>query len=772
MPNYSSVNRPAAAGDARPAAAAADSAIPSAAGRPVDMPASSVVVDPGALDGRPLSVPCHEAPTGPGESAAAAAAADGAGAGSTPGPPATPPPPCSLLGALTLPCEVLPSAPVAARAAARVLEAQRAGVAELTERTAEEGDGTRHSGPLGHDTWRQQLLENFARARGRLAASYARKSDDDPDGIETQHSINAHAALALGYFIPEDRRFRYDDNHTSGATTSRPGLDRLREDGRNGPPWSIAFAKDRSRVGRFDDPKYLTYLEVSLQLEGGVSLRYVYDAAPAADATANHGLRLARDMVALIDAYGAGEERRTIVRRCRSGKRARVKAGNYPGGAQVPYGTVRCLYDPGTRLSRPLDVSAIVAGRRPEEVIRLQWAEDGSPAVVARIFGWAAADVSLGEMARRLNAEGVPSPALRFRPKKAYRTARRWQLWHLRSILANPLYCGVFIWSRRRAAAEGARAAGAASPEGTEPLIAEGYMDGTPPVSLELWEVAQRVLTRNRARTRRHRAGAHYLLSGLVRCGRCGRGFSGATQPVRRPVDGGPVVYKYYVHNERRPGADHPCPYDRRTVSADRVEQFAVAQIRRVLSHEAVEVDVASALARLVHTAPAVDAAELEALRREVADRNAALAALRSVLKTASAREIPVYAESIQAQTGLLEAAERRLVGRTAAETDTQRAHRRAAAYLDAGGAGVGVAAFETATPAERQAFARHVVLAVTVDIDAGFIEFDVDPLARPLVPTVGAVTTPLMVPAADPAAADVHPVATSADDAVETHAA
>ncbi|HEY0779095.1 MAG TPA: recombinase family protein, partial [Gemmatirosa sp.] len=62
-------------------------------------------------------------------------------------------------------------------------------------------------------------------AAPRVGASYARKSDRDQEGLDSQHEGNASAAARDDYGVPSEYQFGDDD--TSGVTTTRGGLDRL-----------------------------------------------------------------------------------------------------------------------------------------------------------------------------------------------------------------------------------------------------------------------------------------------------------------------------------------------------------------------------------------------------------------------------------------------------------------------------------------------------------------------------------------------------------------
>ena len=373
--------------------------------------------------------------------------------------------------------------------------------------------------------------------RDRLAASYARvncceASARDHDAsltIAEQHALNASTASRFGFTIPDDPRFRYSDR-ASGASVERPGLDRLRGDAQAGAPWSMLVCTDPPRLTRAADPRARYALESWFQCACGVAVRYSDHAGtadpPGGDTRAFGGTTPAglssvhtvgpndagqplRDFGAMLarhlDAVGIRQEQHAIVARTRRGIRQLFARGLYAGGPRVPYGTVRLLQDTRTGQVRVLRSSVpAVRARRQGDVLRLVWADDGSLDVVVRIFEWTATGVGLRDVARRLNAAGVPSPATRFLPRGA-RPAALWKAWHLTSILSNPLYVGRFVWGRRAPVRRGCpfdEGSGDAGPGPIASLIA-----GVPPVSESLWEAVQRVLAARRQRARPTRRG-------------------------------------------------------------------------------------------------------------------------------------------------------------------------------------------------------------------------------------------------------------------------
>jgi site-specific DNA recombinase len=144
--------------------------------------------------------------------------------------------------------------------------------------------------------------------------------------------------------------------------------------------------------------------------------------------------RTADDRIADCDeAYRAEVERAALVERTVEGRRAKIRRGHYPGGGQPPYGYR-------------------VEGRGPETQIVI---DEEQAAVVRMIFqlfayGDAIGMVSAVEIARRLTALGLPTPA---DLKKGFETTKKrafgeWNAHNLYVLLRNSVYVGRFTSGR------------------------------------------------------------------------------------------------------------------------------------------------------------------------------------------------------------------------------------------------------------------------------------------------------------------------------------
>jgi site-specific DNA recombinase len=165
--------------------------------------------------------------------------------------------------------------------------------------------------------------------------------------------------------------------------------------------------------------------------------------------------------------------------------------------------------------------------------------------VVERIFQWVGVDrLSIGEVCRRLQAQGIVSP----------RGNKHWDRTTVRSILRNPAYKGLAGFGKTRIGQMRPRLrAHLGQAEHPKRAYSRYIM---PPeewihipvpamVSEELFNAAAEQLVENRARYRQRKRGARYLLQGLLTCGECGHAFYGkALSPGARK--GKRHAYSYY----------------------------------------------------------------------------------------------------------------------------------------------------------------------------------------------------------------------------------
>jgi len=286
----------------------------------------------------------------------------------------------------------------------------------------------------------------------------------------------------------------YEDRARSGASILRPGYQRLLEDARKGR-FDVIVSEALDRLSRDQEHaagllKQLRFLGIDLVTiaEGEISELHV-------------GLKGTMNALFLKD----------LAQKVHRGVEGRVREGRSGGGLCYGYELVRELDAEGERVR---------GGRRIEE---------DEAETVRRIFREFAVGRSPRAIAVQLNAEGIPGPnGSSWGPSTIYGNWRRGT-----GLLNNELYIGKLVWNRQHFIKDpetGKRQA-RANPR------AEWVVQDVPDLRIiddALWNAVKaqqrhirQGLTQDGAGVRSERARRPvYLLSNLIKCGRCGGGFS------------------------------------------------------------------------------------------------------------------------------------------------------------------------------------------------------------------------------------------------------
>ena len=323
------------------------------------------------------------------------------------------------------------------------------------------------------------------------AAIYARYSSDlqSEASIEDQVRLCRTRIEAEGWSLIEV----YSDAAISGATTLRPGYQKMLEDARAGR-FNMVFAEALDRLSRDQEDvaglfKQLTFAGVKLLTlaEGEITELHV-------------GLRGTMNALFL----------KGLAQKTHRGLEGRVRKGRSAGG--LAYG-----YD----IRREFDANG-------EPVRGVRQLNSHEAEIVRSIFGEYASGKSSRAIAKELNDKGVPGPRSKLWNDYAiYGNRRRGT-----GIINNELYVGRLVWNRQRFIKDPTSGKRKARLNPKD----EWVVTNVPELRIvddELWNRAQ-----SRQRTfridphedakgatlnQRHRS--RYLLSGLIKCGLCGANY-------------------------------------------------------------------------------------------------------------------------------------------------------------------------------------------------------------------------------------------------------
>lgn len=230
-------------------------------------------------------------------------------------------------------------------------------------------------------------------------------------------------------------------------------------------------------------------------------------------------------------------ERNVIRDRTQSGKLKRAQQGRNPGQI-YPFG-----YKKGDDGNWALD----------------GWDEEaqcftGRAAVVRRIFDLYLSGVSARSISEQLRNDGVPSSK-----------GGAWRYNTIGALLNNAAYSGQYVYGRRRG-----------QKYRTEPLFTVD--NAIPPIITQReWEQVQK-LRSERATAPPRALGSQYLLSGLIRCGKCGGSLSGAGHEKENK-------YRYYICTNRVFLKSCDCAY----INADKLEATVLEEVKSAISFENIQ---------------------------------------------------------------------------------------------------------------------------------------------------------------------------------------
>jgi site-specific DNA recombinase len=243
-------------------------------------------------------------------------------------------------------------------------------------------------------------------------------------------------------------------------------------------------------------------------------------------------------------------EKAKIAERYRRGKLFRARAGEIVTW-KVSYGYRRIPRSPAT-------------GQAHHEVY-----EPEGP-VVRRIFTDRAAGITVREICRRLNADGVSSPT----------GIPTWGHSTLSRLLRNQAYIGRVYYNRTESVPD-------RRPTRRNRQVPRERDEWIPIecpriISDELFQAASRVATDNSKWSPRRAEPGQWLLKGLVKCGVCGVGTNCHKMRGRN----GTWHRYYYCRNHdplRAGGEQHRCP--ERNIRADALDTFVFDHIRAAITH-------------------------------------------------------------------------------------------------------------------------------------------------------------------------------------------
>jgi site-specific DNA recombinase len=426
---------------------------------------------------------------------------------------------------------------------------------------------------------------------GRVAAIYARVSSERQRQDETIHSQTVglrELAAARGLLVPEDLVF--EDEGFSGATLTRPALERLRDRAAEGA-FEVLLCHAPDRLAR----RY-AYQVLLLEELARVGVEVCFAKEPDRGGTPED--ELLRQFQGMIAEY----ERAQIAERTRRGKAHRARGGSQAVMSGAPYG-YRYV--------------------KKAEHCDAYWEIDELEAQVVRdVFARYVHDgASIGELARWLTGRGV-----RTRTGKAV-----WDRSTIWAMLRNPAYQGQAAFGKTKTAerhggptrtirARGERH-GRRLTRYDQPAEKWTLIPVPAIVSEETFELAQARLEENKRFSKRNTKQLT-LLQGVLVCRECGYAcYRTCTRTTNKRIS----YYRCIGQDGWRHVGGRVC--QSRPVRADELDALVWGEVRELLENPALvrdEIDRRLAALRTEHPATR----RRETLERDLTRADAAIARL------------------------------------------------------------------------------------------------------------------------------------------------
>ncbi len=355
----------------------------------------------------------------------------------------------------------------------------------------------------------------------------------------------------------------YEDAGYSAKDTNRPAINRLIREIKEGKISSVIVTKlDRITRSIKDLLELLELFE-----EHEVAFKSLTQPLDTSTAMGRGFLRLLGEFAQM--------EREMISERVGEDMRHRAKNGKWNGGV-IPYGyTTNSLEFKKLMNSRlPKEKAETKANRIAPEKKKL-YINRNEARVVRKIYEKYVELESLRAVTHWLNSNGYKT-----------RNNKTWASASIERIITNPTYIGK-IWYNKKVSS---KTTGKLKKRPREEwIVCKGLHK--PIIEEKLFNKAQKIKKRQTREPRRKMS--NYLLSSLVRCGKCGGSVNGYTQKKITPK-GEEQLYPYYKCHTRHSKGSSVCKGN--TIRKDTLERLVIGKILELIESDKFNVDIKHAL--------------------------------------------------------------------------------------------------------------------------------------------------------------------------------
>ena len=401
------------------------------------------------------------------------------------------------------------------------------------------------------------------------AALYARVSSDRQDvdlSVSAQLRALKDYAGANGYSVARE----YVDEAESGLVADRPQFREMIEEGsKPKAPFDVILVWKFSRFTR--KREHAVAFKSMLRRKG---IRVVSITEQAED---NATGRLLEGIIESVDEFYSENLAQEVVR----GMREAASRGFFLA-SNAPFGYKRVKVNDGGKERPTLEVDPAAAP------------------VVREIFEKSLRGSGLKEICKELNDRGITN------------RGRRWYKGTLHYVLRNEAYTGTAVWGRT-----------SKEEQTQDPVRVEGAWPAL--VSRELFDEVQQAMSERAPKVQRPgRVGSQYLLSGLLKCGVCGKPYSA------QGAKSGQFAY-YICGTLFREGAG-TC--SARYLNAPRVEGFIIDKIKERILTDGTITELVTLVAEEIDAMAGEMNGRLKVIWAELADVESRLENLYEALET------------------------------------------------------------------------------------------------------------------------------------------
>ena len=401
------------------------------------------------------------------------------------------------------------------------------------------------------------------------AALYARVSSDRQDvdlSVSAQLRALRDYARANGYAVARE----YVDEAESGRVADRPQFREMIDEGsRPKAPFEVILVWKFSRFTR--KREHAVAFKSMLRRKG---IRVVSITEHADDSPTG---KLMEAIIESVDEFYSENLAQEVIR----GMREAASRGFFLS-SNAPFGYRKIKVSDGAKERPTLEVDPATAP------------------VVQEVFESSLRGNGLKEICKELNDRGITN------------RGKRWNKGGIHYLLTNEAYTGTAVWGRK---SRGEKAADPVRAEGAWPAL----------VPRETFDEVQRGMRVRAPRVQRPgTVGSKFLLSGLLKCGVCGRSYSG------QGAKSGQFAY-YICGTLYREGA-RTCTA--RYLNAPRLETFVVEKIRERILNEETIVALVATVAEEIDALAGELAGRLEIIDAELSDVRKRLERLYEAIET------------------------------------------------------------------------------------------------------------------------------------------